>query len=80
MNYYTLVTTKYYAPTDTKGARIKVSVYGYGSQFYPYEHSESSAHFAAAREFVNARPELKRDMSFKGEGYIGNGVNVYILH
>lgn len=40
------IITKYIAPTNTRGARIKV-ISQYGNKFYSYDHSASCAHKAA---------------------------------
>jgi hypothetical protein len=48
-----MITTKYYGPTNTKGARIKVtdSITGKG-KFYPFDHSAQCPHEAAFHQYI----------------------------
>lgn len=45
------ITTKYIAPTNTKGSRIKVTSW-LGSKTFSYDHSASCAHKAAFEEYM----------------------------
>ena len=47
-----LIETKYLAPTNTKGARIKVTG-PKGSKTYPYSYEAESAHWYAAWRYAS---------------------------
>ena len=45
------ITTHYYGPTDTKGARIKVTDGDWNFLWVPYDHASPHPHDVAARAF-----------------------------
>lgn len=54
------VITRYLAPTNTRGARIKV-VSAWGSKTYSFDHSAACAHRKAFDEFLeDANAEMLR--------------------
>lgn len=50
------VTTKYLCPTNTRGARIKVTSYS-GSKIYSYDHAAAEPHKAAFDNWLAATNE-----------------------
>lgn len=50
-----VIETKFHGPTDTKGARVSASSYGFGSVTLPWDHALTSEgnHKAAAKAFMD---------------------------
>lgn len=72
------ITTKYLAPTNTLGARIKATTSSGSSKTisYPYELSGSECHIKALRE-LNKQLDWSGDMTYSSTdtGYIFAFVN-----
>ena len=55
------IQTKYLAPTNTRGARIKVQA-EWGSKTYDYDHGAESAHDVAFEQFLAERNAMMHEM------------------
>ena len=62
----TVVTTKYYGPTNTRGARIKVSTRN-GSKFIPFDHAAGWGGIDMTN-VANATAELLQDEHATADG------------
>lgn len=49
-----VIITKFISPTNTRGARIKVTSWQ-GSKFYSYDYAATCAHEAAFNEWLNEK-------------------------
>ena len=69
----TVIKTKYYSATNTRGSRIAASANGFKDVIsYPFALSSEKAHFEAVKSLV-ARHDLPWDLSNMGYGSDDHG-------